>query len=213
MAPKPLPVLPGVYYARVIAHSDLHPISNVFTFLKAGLTLASAEDLTNAQAVSNAIAAHWMPWANDLLATTYAAEKASTYALGSPLLPAQETPISGGGTRTGTNHYDQVAGLLKHTVIRRGKGSQSRTFLSPLADVDITVNGDQMTSTWLGNASSFGTSFITPMIASLNIASPGTWTYVQLSKGTFGGVYGKTFPMGTTTPDTAVSSQRRRLQK
>jgi hypothetical protein len=103
--------------------------------------------------------------------------------------------------------------MIKHTVFRRGKGSQSRTFLGPIGDVDITVNGDQMQSFWVANANTDFHAMITNTINAMNTGFPGDWSHVQLSKQTYGGVYGRTFEITASNAETLISSQRRRLAR
>ena len=88
MPPAPLPVLAGVYYARAIGTADLRPVSNVFTYKKSGVPLASPDDPTNALAVSNAVAAFYPALADAAFHVVYTGTEVATYPLGSPILPA-----------------------------------------------------------------------------------------------------------------------------
>jgi hypothetical protein len=205
--PTPLPVIGGVYMSIVHGTADSVPVSNIFVWQKAGVPTGDPADTANAQAVSNEVSNHW-PGVQQYLHQVYVPTETATYALGSPLVPAQIAPITPAAGDLGPEHFKQIAALVKHTVIRRGKGSQSRTFLSPLSSADITINGDQVTTTWRGNVQVAFDSFVAATISGLAVTSPGTWTYVQLSK-----KLSRTFPIAASLVETKVSSQRRRLPR
>jgi hypothetical protein len=197
-----------VYYARIEAHADARPVSNIMTWTINHTPATPLEDTGYAQQLAAQIANEWPTIANDLLASVYVGEQVAVYPLGSPLVPAQLHALVAPGGRVPTaRHFLQVAGLIKHTVIRRGKGSQGRTFLSPLADIDISVNGDQMNAPWIANAQSDWTAMINHITTNLGTITGFTWQYAQLHKK----APGATFPIFSSTAETLITSSRRRL--
>jgi hypothetical protein len=210
MPPAPLPVLPGVYYARVEATSDLRSITNILAFKKAGLVLNDPADTANAQAVALSLSTRWSDLST-FLHTTYNAFQASVYALGSVLVPPQTSPMSVAGLDTGATHFDQVAGRVKHQVTRRGRGSQHSSFLSPISINRITVNGDQVTTAWVDGVTANWNAMINEILTDVAVVSPGTWTYVQVSKFQNKVLTPNTFHILGSTAVPQISSQRRRL--
>ncbi len=207
----PLPQIAGAYYVRVEGQADAKPVSNVLTFLRQARPTPDPDDFAAATALATNVAAGWSTLASDCLHTVYTGNEVVVYALNSPLMPAIRTGLAAPGGRIGAQSFIQVAGVVKHVVSRRGKGSQSRTFLSPLSDSDITVNGDQVTAGWVTRADADWFALINNTVTAMNAAFPGPWSYVQLSKQTFGGVYGKIFGITASSAETLISSQRRRL--
>lgn len=210
MPPAPLPVLPGVYYARVEATADLKQITNIFAWQKAGMVVNDPADAANAAQVAQIVAARW-PIMQPELHVTYTGVQVAVYPLGSNLLPAATHALSMTGTSIGAIHYKQLAGRVKHTVSRRGRGSQHSSYLSPMSDNDITVNGDQVTPAWRASAASDFNAFLVNTLSDLNIAMPGTWTHVQVSKFQNKAYVGRAFPILSSVVQVELSSQRRRL--
>lgn len=203
---SPLPTLPGVYYCIVRGTADARPISNIFVFQTDTPPSTPAADAALSSDVATAVAAHWPGVAADLH-VSYTGVEVACYPLGHPTLPAFLSSFTGNGVIAGATGLKQVAALVHHTVYRRGKGSQSRTFLSPLSINSLDSTGEQLTSSEHGNLQTdFGT-FITGVLAALNALSAGFFTYVQLSKKGAG----TTYPIVNSTVDILVASQDRRL--
>lgn len=211
MVAHPLPQIAGAYYVRVEGQADSKPVSNVLTFLRQARPTPDPDDFAAATQLATEVTSFWPQLASDALHTVYTGNEVVVYALNSPLMPAIRTPLVAPGGRIGPMSFIQVAGIVKHVVSRRGKGSQSRTFLSPLSDSDITVNGDQVSSGWTSRVNADWAALIGGTISAMNSAFPGPWSYVQLSKQTFAGVYGRTFQITASGAETLISSQRRRL--
>jgi hypothetical protein len=200
-----------VYYARIIGQADVKPVSNVFTFQRLARPTPDPDDFAAATLLAATLAAQWPTLATELLHTVYTGNEVSVYALNSPLMPAVTHALVAPGGRPADQHFLQVAGLIRHTVFRRGRGSTGHTYLSPVASTDVTVNGDQMKDFWVANANTDFHAMITNTLNAMNSAFPGPWTYVQLSKQTFGGVYGKIFEITNSEAVVPASSQKRRL--
>ncbi len=210
MPPAPLPIIAGAYYARIEATCDTKQITNIVAFRKAGVALADPTDTANALAVTTAIIARWPIMANELH-VSYTAVQVATYALGSPLVPAQVAPLVMTGASPGTEHFKQVAGRIKHTVTRRGRGSQHSSYISPMSADDVTSNGEQVTSGWRTSAAADYTAFVSNTLLDLAGSSPGTWTHGQVSKFQNKVLTPNFFPIVASVPQLLVSSQRRRL--
>jgi len=210
MPPAPLPILAGVYYARIEATADAKQITNIVAFKKDGVPLGSGTDAPNALAVTNAIIANWAPVAA-LLHVSYTGVQVATYALGSPLVPAQVNPLVVSGGSPGPEHFKQLAGRIKHTVTRRGRGSQHSSYMSPMSDADITVNGDEVTVSWRTNMAAAYFGFTSGILSTLATSPGGTWSHVQVSKFQNKVLTPNSFPIISSVPQILLSSQRRRL--
>lgn len=207
MPSHPLPVLGGVFYARVNAIANLKPVSNILVFKKDGISVGDANDAVNSSHVATAIGTWWPFLAASLLHQSYVGVNVQCYPLGSPALPPFVSAMTAAGGSTTTSSFLQVAGVVKHNIYRRGRGSQGRTFLSPVGTDQVGTDGITMTSTWVTNATSHWSSLITNVLVDLGIASSGTWSYVQLSRlGT-----GATYPVVNSIGEANVGSQDRRL--
>lgn len=202
----PLPVLAGVYYARVNALSDGKPVSNIFVFVKSGEPLGSGADASNSGIVATAVANWWPQVATNLLHQDYTAYNVQCYPLGSPLTPAFVSAFTAAGGNTSSQSFRQVAGEIKHNVYRRGKGSQGRTLLSPIGADQIETDGDNLTDAWVTSAQTHFTSFITNALVDIEVASPGSWHYAQLSR--LGA--GATYAVVNSTAEKLARSQNRR---
>lgn len=211
MPTAPLPVLPGVYYARIEATCDTKPITNIVAFKKAGLVVNDPADALNAAAVAIAVSSNWPAVPTALLDTNYTGVQVSVYPLGSVLVPAATHSLVAPGGRTGPERFVQVAGRIKHTVARRGRGSQHSTHLSPISTDDINAAGDQLISSWVSAANSAWNTFIADTLTGVNSASPGTWTYVQVSKFQNKVYTGASYPILSSAAQALIGSQRRRL--
>jgi hypothetical protein len=186
-------------------------ISNTFAFFKPGMTLDDPADEAQALSLSLAFASAWPTFASVALHDSYATVDCHVYAMGSPLLPAQVTAISAAGGDGGSQAFLQLAVLVREHVTRRGKGSQSRKFFSPISQDTMDPTGmtflGPYQSAVIGNYDDMIAAIITYMVA----AHAGAWSEVQISKKTFGGVYGRLFPITGHSVDPNVTSQRRRL--
>lgn len=211
MPVAPLPVIAGTYYARAVGDADGKQVTNVFTFQHPATPLGDATDAFNASVVAAAVAAHFPTLASQILHLVYNSVEADCYPLGSPLVPKQTHAMTGGGGVAGAKHLIQVAAAVKHTVTRRGRGSQSHTYFSPLSIDSITVNGDQLVPTAIAALTGNFTPFINDVIAQCQSSVPGVWNYVQLSKFHNKIYTPNVFPITGSVPETLISSQKRRL--
>ncbi len=211
MPPAPLPVLPGVYYARIQGLADGKQVDNIFAFKKNGLVLNDPTDPLNAAAVGSNVAGFWNAAATAVLHTSYAGNTVATYALGTPLLPAVITATTATGGRGSTIHYKQLAYRCVLQTPRRGRGSQHGIFFSPMSDNDIQASGEQVSSTYRLSAETAVRAFVANVISALVSVPGGTWTHVQVSKFQNKVYTPNSFPVLQINGQLNLSSQRRRL--
>lgn len=210
MPPAPLPIIAGVYYARIEGVCDTKQVTNIVSFKKDGVVLTDPADAANAGHVAVALATAWPDMAPNIH-VSYTGVQVSVYALGSPLIPAAVTPLTMTGGAAGTEHFKQVAGRIKHTVTRRGRGSQHSTYISPMSADDVTSNGEEVTTGWKTSCTTNYASFVSDALLSLAFSSPGTWTKGQTSKFQNKVLTPAFYPIVASVPQLLVSSQRRRL--
>jgi hypothetical protein len=206
--PTPLPVLPGVYYARVRGEFGGKPSSNVFAFKLDGSPPDEGTDATNAEQVAIALSDNWGFLANAVYNVSYSAIDVQVYPLGHATLPAASQPVVGTGGNGSTQAPSAVALLIKHDVVRRGRGSQSRSFFTPITAPDIEGDGITITPTFVTAVQAAWDTFITSVIADLAAATL-VMDYVQLSK--LGA--GATYAISRSQVETEVSTQRARAQR
>jgi hypothetical protein len=204
----PLPVLAGVYHTIVRATAGGRPITNIFHYQRSGVTLGDTNDGIYANAVALAVATRWGEQVGGIFSTDYTGSEVQVYPQGSPLLPASISTWTDTGGRAFDTAYKQVAALVHSSVSRRGKGSQSRSFLSPISNRDMTANGEQLTDAFRISTEAAFNQFVTRSLSDLVTATGGSWFFVQMSK-----KLGRTFFMTDHAVDTFVSSQDRRLQR
>jgi hypothetical protein len=159
--------------------------------------------------VSAIVGGHWATLVNGEFANQYVGADVSTYALGSPLVPAAVVPYTAVGSQAGAMAPLTTAIVVKRTVSRRGKGSQSRSFITPVPNEYVNGDGKTLNNTYLGTLqSAFGT-YVAGTLLALATAVPGTWSTVQLSK--LGA--GATFQILGSTVESQLSTQRRRARR
>lgn len=209
----PLPTLPGVYYARVEGQVSGFPSSNIFTFQTNVPPSTGTPDAVVALDMSFAVATAWATHMCPVMHATYNMEQVSCYPLGSPLEPKQVTPDATFGAATGTITSLSTAVAIGHVVTRRGRGSQSRTYLTPVIASQIEADGRTLVP---ADRTAFDTAFnafIAEALATIAAAHAGTWSYVQLSKGNGTTVPGRTFSIESSTTESLLSTQRRRTRR
>jgi hypothetical protein len=212
--PAPLPIIAGAYLARVVGSWQGLPSSNLFCFQASGVPLGSPLDAANAQFVSTTVAGNWNALSNVVFHTSYTATEVSTYALGSPLVPAQVAPTTAAGAATGLVAQASTAAFVKHTVQRRGRGSQSGTYFTPIAMSAITADGESLVGAAATALTTEYNLFIANVLAVLNGGSGGSpWTFVQMSKFHNKVPTPATYLITNSTADSRLSTQRRRTRR
>lgn len=208
MALRPLPVLPGTYLARIMGSFNNLPSTNLFCFETTPPAASGPADAAVANSVSTAIAAHWPAFAAAAMPAAYTANEVSTYPLNSPLEPAQVATMTAAGVGTGQLAPATTAIEIRHTVNRRGKGSQSRTFLTPMQVVDVEADGKTLAPSRQNTIESAFVTFISSVLTDLQ-AGGGVWLYTQLSKIP----PGRTFNITSSVVEPLLTTQRRRARR
>lgn len=211
--PRPLPDLPGVYYARIMGTFGGRASTNIFTYRTSAAPAPGAGDLTLAQLVGDALAARWPGFANGGTATGYTCSEVRTYALHTPLAPHVSSAVTCSGSLSGPITSATTAWVVNHTVSRRGRGSQSRTSVSPVTAASITADGLNLTSTFRNATNTAYNTFLTEVLADLTASGTGVWDYVQLAKGTDLHPTPGTFVITASSVEIPLSTQRQRVRR
>lgn len=205
--PTPLPTIPGAYYGWVQGTVSGRVIRNVFCFQTDTPPATSAADAAASGFVATTLAGEWHTLATDLSAF-YTATEVVMYPLGHPTLPAFVSTFSSSGSTAGDLAPAQTAALIHHQIYRRGKGSQSRSYIGGLAAASISSDGLSLTNTTRTNLQSDFGIMMSAVLAILNAGAYGTFDYVQLSKK----AGGATYPVVSSNVELALATQRRRVR-
>jgi hypothetical protein len=204
----PLPTLPGVHYGRVVGTWEGLPSTNILSFQVSPAAVLQPDDTADAAAVALALATHWPTFVAAVFPAQYTASEAVVYPLGHPTAPAVTHAMAAAGIPGTTPSTGHTAALVKHTVYRRGKGSQSRTFLTPVNSVVVTADGLSLTAGAVAGIALDWNNMLLAILNDLNAYRPG-WTYVQVSKkGT-----GASYPITGSNVEVPLSTQRRRVRR
>lgn len=217
VVPRPLPDLPGVYYSTIFATGLGNPSNNIFTFRTLSAPPSGTSDVATAVDVANAIKVRWGTLVAAEFPTDYQVDHIKTYALHTPLSPAVIVPDGTVGLIPAPTGPIMVGAVIKHNVVRRGKGSQSRTTISPIPESGIASDRKTLTTSYQASLSAGFTAFINGVLADLLTSTSLTFEYVQLSKGTAhplpGGTPPATYTISGSAVEAKLSTQRRRAQR
>ena len=186
----PLPVLVGVYYGHLSATSAGLPTGNIFCF-KAGLAPSSGTtDLAFAQTIATSLCTNWVSIMAPHTSNTIAGYDSKVYSLGTPLNPAAIGHATGTGALSGDHAPVSAAAVIRHAVMRRGRGSQSHSAISPLMASQITSDGKSLQPGDVTGYTTDWNNFIGAVQADFLAAYSGnSIDYVQLSKKGAGATY------------------------
>lgn len=219
MARKPLPDLPGVYYSTINALWEGLPSNNVFSFQVTPAPATGTADVLAANAVAAAIGLNWPAFALIAFHISYLAEKVVTYPLHTPIHPSVEYAFAAPGGKDETIAPGMVAAVISHHVIRRGKGSQTRTYLSPLGNGIIDSTGKEIIEAYRSDLKTAFDTFIAAVATFVADAVVGaTVEFVSMSKGTDSGtppvvVAPAAYQISGSDPELLLSTQRRRMRR
>jgi hypothetical protein len=208
--PTPLPTLPAVYYGYLWMTYQGNRCGSVFTWLCDAAPVNAADDLQNAQWVADSMVSSWntnmLPRYPSLLTGT----DARVYALGHPVMPAALSHTAGTGAAGGDVAPVASAAVIRHTVLRRGRGSQSHTQISPLLVAEIETLGESVKPAFITNMNTDFGNFIGDTQAAFATASGGpTISYVQLSKKGAGATY----PITNSFTEALLGTERSRTSR
>lgn len=209
MPSRPLPDVAGGYLARVVASWETLPSDNLFCFRLVPAPASGSADIAAAQAVGDAIAARWNAFTNAVMHNSYVATEVQTYPLHTPSHPAVLSATTALGGQPGDPSAAPLAVLIKHEVVRRGRGSQGRTFCQPFPQSGIAVDGRVLTTAFANSITAAWNTFVTDVCSDVATAVGATCTFAQLSKIPPGAMYG----VNASITELKVSTQRRRAQR
>lgn len=202
----PLPVVEGAYYAIIHGTNNGLPNGTTLAFGQFPSAATGAADVAVAQDIGDAIANAWVGWASDVLVDDYDAPSVSVYPLFTPLSPATISISTATGGQTGPPANMSTAALIKHSVYRRGRGSQSRTFLSHFKQDWIDSDGEALGTTPRGTIQASWNTFIAAVPTLAATAGSAGVFFGQLSRKDPGHLY----PVIGSTVEVALSTQRSR---
>jgi len=208
--PTPLPTLPAVYYGQVWGTYQGRRTGVVVT-LKANTSSATAAgDLVRCQVVAQALTDGWNTTIGPMLPNDVTGWDSRVYGLEFPTNPAAIAHTAGHGAGGVSAEPTVVTAVIRHTVLRRGRGSQSHSSISPLIAGTISSDGETVTA---GPVAAFTTewgNFIGGIqAATAAAATPFTVNYVQLSRK---GV-GATYPITSSFCDVLPGTERSRTAR
>lgn len=188
--PTPLPTLPGVYYAYVWMLNDGRRTGSTFTFKTAAGAGTTADAAFNAQVIADACCASWNTNMLPRYPSSVSGTDARVYPLQYPALPAALSHASAAGAGSPVRAAAPAAAVIRHAVVRRGRGSQSHTAISPLQRVEVMDDGVQVTPDFITNVTADFENFIAGVQATFtSLGIGGDLEYVQLSKKGAGATY------------------------
>lgn len=210
MASKPLPDLPGVYYCIVEGEFGARRNGQIFTFKTDSPVAPGAGDAAIANSVAIHVANAWSAFTTVEVMAGYTGTDIKCYPLHSPTLPAAVVPNLATGGVAGAILPTSVARVVRHNVQRRGRGSQSRTYLSPVAQAVMEPDGITITPTFVTALSGHFATFLSTVLAALNGDGTGSWSYVQLGKGSKLSPVPATYAIVGSQAEPLLSNIRRR---
>jgi len=209
MPSRPLPDVAGAYLARVIASWESNPDDNLLAWQAVLPPATGTADVAVAQAICDALAARWPAFATATFSTTYSGTEVTCYPLHTPLHPAVSQIMSAPGGQPGDPAPAPVAMLMKHTVVRRGRGSQSHTSFSGFPDSAIESSGKTISVAFASSVDTAWSTMVLAVEADVAAATGVTINFRQLSKIP----PGRTFAIDGSVMERALSTQRRRARR
>jgi hypothetical protein len=205
--PTPLPTLAAVYYGYVWMTYLGRKSGSVFTFKAQTAPIDAANDALFAQYIADGLVSSWNTNMLPRYPSAVTGTDSRVYALGHPTVPpafAHASATASGGTVAAAS---PTAAIIRHSVFRRGRGSQSHTAISPLVRVEVEDTGLTVTAAFITNMDTDFGNFIGGVQAAFNAASGGNdIDYVQLSKKGSGATY----PITSSATEALVGSERSR---
>lgn len=128
-----LPVISGAYLAVTENQFEGLRMGNTLGFRSNTPPADGPTDLATAQAIRNSLVTNLPDLYHDTCQNTLTGGTVKVYPLGHPLLAATEGVYTATGGIAGAICPVSTALVIKHAVDRRGRGSQSRTFLGPVS--------------------------------------------------------------------------------
>lgn len=205
-----LPTLPNVFYSQVWGTYLGRRTGVVCTFRATTSSGGAPADLVRAQVIAQALTDAWNTTIGPMLPNAVTGWNSRVYGLGFPANPPALGFTSGHGAGGVSSEPIVVTAVIKHNVLRRGRGSQSHSSISPLIAGSVIADGSLLDA---GPVSAFTTewlNFIGDVQASTAAApTPFDVDYVQLSKKGAGATY----PIISSACETIPGTERSRTAR
>jgi hypothetical protein len=208
--PTPLPTLPRVYYGQVWGTYLGRRTGVVVAFKAADSATTAAFDLERCGVIAQALTDKWNDTIGPMLPNAVLGWDSRVYGLEFPTNPAATAHTTGHGAGGVDSEPTVVTVVIKHSVLRRGRGSQSHTSISPLIAGTISGDGETVNPGPVAAFTAEWGDFIGEVqAAALASANPFSIDYVQLSKKGSGATYPIVGSFAETIPGTERSRTAR----
>ena len=208
--PTPLPTLPAVYYGYIKGTYGTLTVGNTAAFQATVSATTAAADLARAQVIADAMVTSWTTTLGPLQPDNVTGWDSRVYPLEFPTSPAALGHVVGTGGNTGILAPVSSAAVIRHTVMRRGRGSQSHSAFSPLTVNEIDGDGLHITAGLVTGLTTEWENWIAGIQAATAAATvPFFVNYVQLSKKGTGAVY----PILSTAAESLLGTERSRTPR
>lgn len=208
--PTPLPVLPGVYFAYLTMQYAGLPTGNIFAWKGPGASPDPASAQAVAQVIADSMALQWNATMLPLYPLATSGTSTRVYPLQYAVLPASLGHATGAGANGSAVASVSAAAVIRHTVTRRGRGSQSHSAISPLPVTAVSGDGKSVPAGVITTLTTTFEDFIGAVQADFTVAYPGdTLEYVQLSKKGAGATY----PITSSFCESLLGTERSRTPR
>lgn len=209
MPSRPLPDIPGAYLARIIGSWEGLPDDTTLGFRTIPAAATGAADVAVAQAIGDAVAMRWNAFATSDMHNSYRATEVTVYPLHTPTHPATSSATTAAGGLSGDPSAAPLAMAIRHEVVRRGRGSQSRNYIQPFTSAAIDTTGKALIDTFRDSVTANWLTFMTAVQADVAAALAVALFHVQISKIP----PGATYAIDGSTCESLLSTQRRRTRR
>lgn len=208
MPSRPLPDITGGYLARIVGTWEGLPSDNTFGWRIVPAPASGSADVAAAQAIGDAMSTRWNAFASAAMHNSYRATEVQVYPLHTPTHPATTSAATSAGGLSGDPSPAPLAMLIKHDVVRRGRGSQSHSFVQPFTAAAIDGTGKSLITSFRDSVTADWTAFIADVITDVGTAVGAAVLPVQISKIPPGTPYA----IATSECVSKLSTQRRRAR-
>lgn len=208
--PTPLPVLAGVYYGYIRGTYEGLPTGNTVCFKESVATSSSTAAMDRAQVIATAMTSNWATTLGPLQPNIVTGWDSRVYALGFPVLPAALGHTTGSGGLASAISAASAAVVIRHGVLRRGRGSQSHSAWSPVPKAYVDDNGQNVADSYrLGLTEEWENWIAAIQLAFSDFTTGLDLAYVQLSKKGAGATY----PIVLTQAEAILGTERSRTAR
>jgi hypothetical protein len=201
-----------VYYGRVIGNMAGYPSTNIFAWESLTPPSPGTADVALANDVCVGLSSAWATFVLAMMPAEYTFTETQVYPLHTPLNPAVIVTSSVVGGRTAGAAPMLVGALVHHTTTRRGKGSQSRTTLSPILETGINTDHRTLLGIYQADLQTHFDTFKSDVAAAVLASSSHVISHVQVSKGT-SHISPAAFPITLSSVESEITTQRRRMRR